>query len=64
MVRAISSNLGVTLTQKHDTEQKKSLHIFSEKLIISLYLVEYPFAIGAFRQVPASRNHLNFNGYG
>jgi hypothetical protein len=35
----------------------------AEQFTISLYLVEYPFANGAFGQVSFSSNCLKFNGY-
>jgi len=39
------------------------MHFLSEQFIISLYLVEYPIANGAFGLVSLSFNCLKFNGY-
>ena len=36
---------------------------FCRPFIVSLYLVEYPYATGAFGRVSISSNCLNFNGY-
>jgi len=50
-----ASSKDIPIEQAHE--------FFCQQFIISLYPVEYPFAIEAFRRVSEPSNLLNFNGY-